>query len=124
MNDLDHYLNRATRGLFGRRREALRGELRGNITQHALDLQIGGLGPQEALERALRDFGPPGKVSLGMLRVYTLPVLLSGLLIASGLSTVALGVAVHETASQTAPERCPVKAPDSAQVLETDTCNR
>lgn len=94
MTELDRYLDRATRGLFGARRRAVREELRGNLIQQALDFQVSGLAPELALREALRVFGPPEPVSQGLRRVHTLP--LAGLLIASSLGTVALGVAVRE----------------------------
>lgn len=122
MTELDRYLNHATRGLFGARRRAVREELHGNLVQHALDLQVSGLPPEDALRGALRAFGSPARVSQGFLRVHTLPVVVTGLLIASSVGTVALGVAVREAparpsarcqaAQQAAPPAPPV--PDCA----------
>jgi len=106
MTDLDQYLDRATRGLYGARRRTVREELHGNLVQQALDFQVSGFSPDEALCKALHAFGPPARVSRSLLQVHTLPLIVTGLLVASSLSTVALGVAVHEAASrQTSPAR-------------------
>lgn len=94
--DLDTYLRRATRGLIGARRRAVRQELHANIVQHALDLQMGGLGASDALARALSDFGPPERLSGGLTRVHTLPAVLTALLLASGIGTVAYGLTLHD----------------------------
>ena len=113
MTELDRYLNHATRGLFGARRRAVREELHGNLVQHALDLQVSGLSPEDALRGALRDFGSPARVSQGLLRVHTLPMVVTGLLMASSIGTVALGVAVRDA---------PTRPPDHCQAApHTDT---
>lgn len=113
MTELDRYLNHATRGLFGARRRAVREELHGNLVQHALDLQVSGLSPEDALRSALRDFGSPARVRQGLLRVHTLPMVVTGLLIASSVGTVALGVAVREAPARP-PAHCPA-APHAAK---------
>jgi len=94
--DLDTYLRRATRGLIGARRRVVRQELHANIVQHALDLQMGGLEASDALARALNDFGPPERVSGGLTRVHTLPAVITALLLASGIGTVAYGLTLHD----------------------------
>lgn len=113
MTELDRYLNHATRGLFGARRRAVREELHGNLVQHALDLQVSGLSPEDALRGALRDFGSPARVSQGLLRVHTLPMVVTGLLMASSIGTVALGVAVREAPTRP-PAPC-LAAPQAAK---------
>ena len=119
MSPLEQYLNRATRGLWGQKRRDLRDELHGNLAQHALNLQLTGLSPDAALDQALVDFGPPDRVSVGMLRVYALPRLLIGLLVVSGLGTMAYGLstlprqtAVHAHSVATPDQRAPAHTED------------
>ena len=124
MTELDRYLNQATRGLFGARRRAVREELHGNLVQHALDLQVSGLSPEEALHGALRAFGSPTRVRQGLLRVHTLPLVVTGLLMVSSVGTVALGVVVHEGPVRSAsPVTCPTGPRQTAEHREPE-CRR
>ena len=122
MTELDRYLNHATRGLFGARRRAVREELHGNLVQHALDLQVSGLSPEDALRGALRDFGSPARVSQGFLRVHTLPMIVTGLLMASSVGTVALGVAVREAPTRP-PARCQAAQPTATPTSPVPNCS-
>ncbi|GGO30016.1 permease prefix domain 1-containing protein [Deinococcus humi] len=124
MTELDRYLEQATRGLFGARRRAVREELHGNLVQHALDLQVSGLSPEEALQGALRAFGSPARVRQGLLRVHTLPLVVTGLLMVSSVGTVALGVAVREMPVRSAsPVTCPTGPSQTSEHREPE-CRR
>lgn len=82
MSELEQYLARATRHLWGRRRREAMAELRGNIHQAMLDHQLSGATPDEALRRALLDFGPPERASRAFGRVHSLPAVGRALLAA------------------------------------------
>lgn len=89
----ERYLERATRGLWGRKRKEIREELEAHLHERMLAHRIGGLGEADAEERALAELGDPRAVSAGMMRLYTLPTLVgSGLLTtaAASLSVVLL----------------------------------
>lgn len=71
--EVERYLRRATRGLWGKRRlevrEELAAHLEGRVTAH----RIAGLSEQGAVEKVLAELGSPGLVNVGMVRLYTLP---------------------------------------------------
>ncbi len=80
MSDLERYLRRATRGLPAQQQRAVQAELRANLHQLTLDHQVRGATPEEALERALRDFGPAASLQRGLHQVHTVPTVLRGAL--------------------------------------------
>ncbi|THF71619.1 hypothetical protein E7T06_01290 [Deinococcus sp. Arct2-2] len=71
--DIARYLQRSTRGLWGRQRRELRQELRGHLEARCQELRLAGLTPAEAIRHTLRELGQPEQVSLGMAQVYLLP---------------------------------------------------
>lgn len=91
MSEIERYLRRATRGLWGRERRALRAELLGHIQQWVRELRVGGLDQAEAERLTLRELGAPAQVARGMAGVYALPVLTrTGLALAAS-ATLLLG---------------------------------
>lgn len=74
--ELRRYLTRATRGLWGKRREEVCAELEEHVLERADHLMVFGVPPQEALSRALSELGPPGRLSAGMNQVYLMPKLI------------------------------------------------
>lgn len=102
--DVERYLDRACRGLLGPRRADVRAELHANIVQCALDFQSGGLSEEEALRRALSEFGSPERANDGLLRVHLVPRILNGLLLIFALSSIGFGtVSLARAASHAAP---------------------
>ncbi len=75
---LERYLNSACSGLFGLERQTVRDELEANLLERVREFQVMGFVREVALERALEEFGAPGRVSRGMREVYVLPNLLKG----------------------------------------------
>lgn len=73
MNEVERYLNRATRGLWGRRRREVREELEVHLFERITAHRIAGLNEGDAVEKVLREMGEPGEVSSGMMRLYTAP---------------------------------------------------
>ncbi len=71
--EVERYLNRATRGLWGRKRQEIREELEGHISERVMAYRIAGLNEGYAVERALRGLGEPREVSAGMAQIYTVP---------------------------------------------------
>ncbi len=75
MNSLERYLNTASKGLVGAAKERVMRELRGNLELRAQELQITGLNPAQAMQKALEEMGAPQTMSRAMTRIYTLPTL-------------------------------------------------
>ncbi|MDL2343777.1 permease prefix domain 1-containing protein [Deinococcus sp. MIMF12] len=73
MNDLDRYLDRATRGLPKTERLRIREELQGSVLERAAEHQITGVGSDEALHLALREFGDPAPLASGLRRIHLWP---------------------------------------------------
>jgi hypothetical protein len=73
---LEQFLCKATRGLYGQDRSTVREELRSNIEQLMLEYQEEGDSEQVALARAISEFGNPKTISAGMARVHSVPRLL------------------------------------------------
>ena len=63
---LEAYLRRATVGLPPERREEVWNELEEHVLNRAEQLEFQGHPPKEALEQALRELGPPLRVSAAM----------------------------------------------------------
>jgi hypothetical protein len=70
---LEQFLHKATRGLYGQDRSTVREELRSNIEQLMLEYQEEGDSEQVALARAINEFGNPKTISAGMARVHNIP---------------------------------------------------
>jgi hypothetical protein len=72
MDSLERYLDRVCRGLGGAAslRRHLRQELREHIAEAAERYKATGLAPDEALQKAISDFGEPGPVREGLEDVY------------------------------------------------------
>lgn len=75
MNEVERYVRRASRGLWGKKALEVRAELRGHIEGRVLEFQTVGLGQAEAVRQTLRELGAPEQVRAGMGQVYLLPTL-------------------------------------------------
>ena len=73
---LERYLNAATRGLWGRRRNEAREELAAHLLERTRRLQVGGLPRAQAVEKACGRMGSAGKVALGFMEVHSMSKLL------------------------------------------------
>ena len=71
--DIERYLGRATRGLWGEQRQLVRQELLGAIEDHVWRHTVAGCDEAEATRRALDDLGAPTVIAAGMQRTHTLP---------------------------------------------------
>lgn len=94
MNAVDHYLKRATRGLWGQKRQNAQAELRGAVEDKIYRHRLLGLNEIEAEGAALRDLGSPAAIARDLTRVHTGPhlaqmTLLLGLTGLLGLQAVA-----------------------------------
>lgn len=79
----EQYLDRATRGLWGRKRLEVREELGAHLEGRVSAYRIAGLSEADAVERALAELGSPQHVSVGMARLYTLPTVMGSSLAAA-----------------------------------------
>lgn len=73
MNDLDRYLDRATRGLPKAEQRRIREELQGSVLERAAEHQVAGLGEPESLRLALQEFGDPAPLATSLRRVHLWP---------------------------------------------------
>ena len=106
---LERYLRLATWGLWGRKKLEVRRELEGNIQELALEFQMAGCPREEAILRALEEFGPPEKVSRGMNRVYALPHAIRSLVLAGVLASVTINLIGQSQAQVTFDTRLPIE---------------
>ena len=67
------YLRRATWGLPRKRQQEVWDELEEHVLTRADHLSLSGTPHEQALSQALRELGPPGRVSAGMTQVYLMP---------------------------------------------------
>lgn len=88
------YLRRATWGLPPQRQQELWDELEDHVLTRADGLCLSGLSPSEALSQALRELGPPTRVSAGMTQVYLMPKLI----LAASAAALALSAALYALA--------------------------
>jgi len=73
MKEVERYLSRATRGLWGAARRDARRELRGAIEDKVYRQRLLGLSEAGAVEAALRDLGDPHAVARDLAGVHSLP---------------------------------------------------
>ena len=74
-SEVDVYLRKATRGLWGRKKRDVREELATHIEGRVNAHRIGGLDEDTAVQRTLAELGRPGQVSSGMMRLHAGPSL-------------------------------------------------
>jgi hypothetical protein len=70
---LERYLQQASRGLWGQEKTIVCEELRGNILLRAQELEAFGATPSEAMSKSLQELGGAELVATGMGRVYAIP---------------------------------------------------
>jgi hypothetical protein len=99
--DLERYLRLATWGLPHKKRLEVRSELRGNIEVLAQDYQIQGHSQEQALELALRDFGAPERVCVGMGKVYIMPTIFRNAALMALVATLSISTLNSSTAQVT-----------------------
>lgn len=73
MNDVDRYLKRATRGLWGQKKRDIQAELRGAVEDKVYRCRLLGLDEAQAVASALRDLGSPAAVARELREVHTVP---------------------------------------------------
>jgi hypothetical protein len=90
MNDLEQFLRRASRGLWGRERQTVRRELESHIQHRANRYEVSGSSHNDAIKLAIADLGAPREISAGMRSAYTVPNTIRVGVMASALSVLAL----------------------------------
>jgi hypothetical protein len=88
--ELNRFLNRATFGVWGPRRQIARTELRAAVEDRIWRLQLRGLDPAAAQQQALRHLGPPTTIARGLVQVHSAPLLVRSALLCA--LAAALGV--------------------------------
>ena len=74
--DVERYLTRATRGLWGKKRLEVKEELAAHIEGRVKRHLVAGLDEAAAVQKALTELGQPAQVSAGMVRLHTAPTLM------------------------------------------------
>ena len=86
MNEVEQYLKKATRGLWGSKKREVREELATHIEGRVQAHRIGGLDEETAVQQTLNELGKPAQVSSGMMTLHTMPSLMGlGALLATAL---------------------------------------
>jgi hypothetical protein len=107
--ELETYLRRATRGLWGKKRLEVREELTQHILEKAHGYRVAGFSQDAAIARALGELGDPRVLRNGMIGVHTMPNLLKSSFAAALVATVA-AISLNGTSAQvTAISRTPVE---------------
>lgn len=75
------YLDRSTRGLWGRGRAVVREELAAHIEGRVAASLLEGMSEADAVDAALCDLGEAGRVNSGMAEIYATPVVLGAALV-------------------------------------------
>jgi hypothetical protein len=99
--NLERYLRLAAWGLPHKKRLEVRNELRSNIEMLAQEYQIQGHSQQQALELALRDFGAPERVCVGMGKVYIMPTIFRNATLMALVATLSISTFNSSTAQIT-----------------------
>ena len=73
--DVEHYLKRATRGLWGKKRLEVKEELAAHIEGRVKRHLVAGLDEAAAVQKTLTELGQPARVSAGMMSLHSLPQL-------------------------------------------------
>jgi hypothetical protein len=108
-HDLERYLRLAAWGLPSKKRLEVRKELRGNIEMLAQEYQIQGHSETQALELALRDFGAPERVCVGMGKVYIMPTIFRNAALMALMATLSISTLNSSTAQVTGTMIWPIK---------------
>ena len=129
MNEVERYLDKATRGLWGRKRKEVREELEAHIRERVMAHRIAGLNEENAAEKALKEMGEPREVSAGMAKLYTVPWIAGSGVFFAAICTISILVfsdslaqslpvdyrwpaeVCLEASAQTLPEKCKTDEP-------------
>lgn len=79
---IEQYLNQATRGLWGKKRQQVKQELYSHIYEKMQFHLSFGQPEEEALKSALQALGKPAEINTGLLKTHTFPALTKSLLLA------------------------------------------
>jgi hypothetical protein len=71
MNQLEKYLNNATRGLWGKRKLEVREELEAHVLERVRKHEFLGLTREEAISKSLSELGSAQVIRLGLQRTYS-----------------------------------------------------
>lgn len=71
MNELEHFLKSATRGLFGKRKLEVREELESHVLERAHKHELLGLSREDAVSKSLAELGSAQVIRSGLQRTYS-----------------------------------------------------
>ena len=120
-SDVDRYLRKATRGLWGKKKREVEEELGAHIQGRVNAHRMAGSSEKVAVRKTIRELGQPEKVSSGMTRLYTLPTALSLGTLMLGLC-VSLVLIVSQTSAQTLNSSFSWPSPVCLEGKEKETC--
>jgi hypothetical protein len=97
---LERYLNRATRGLWGKKRLEVREELTNHIHEKAHMYRIDGFTHEAAVSRALETLGEPRVVRDGMIGVHMVPRVLQFSVLLTGFAALSFSLIPRTATAQ------------------------
>jgi hypothetical protein len=115
MKDLENYLRRATKGVYGVKKLEIIAELRGSIEDRIWKLENQGFSQTQALEKVLLEFGAAKVVNAGLMKEHTMPKILKSTVLAIIFAAVSLTALTNSHAQievVTSPLGGSVSAPD------------
>lgn len=110
---IEQYLNRATRGLWGKKRQEVKTELHSHIYERMHYHMAFGKSEEEALGLALHALGKPSEVSRGLFKLHALPAL-GKITVLTGLMSMALVTQAQQRL---------IDVFTKSKVCTQDTCN-
>jgi hypothetical protein len=75
VTNLEHYLNTASRGLWGKRKLEVREELEAHVLERARKHELSGLTREDAISKTLEELGNARAINHKMTEVHTMPKL-------------------------------------------------
>jgi hypothetical protein len=84
---LDRYLDQASRGLWGHKRQSLREELHAHIFERSRHWQLCGYSAEQALEQVLHELGSPQDLNSAMQGVHLMPIIWRSVAVATVLAS-------------------------------------
>ncbi|GEM47512.1 permease prefix domain 1-containing protein [Deinococcus cellulosilyticus] len=116
---IEQYLNRATRGLWGRKRQQVKQELYSHIYEKMHFQMSFGKSEEEALESTLQAMGKPREVNAGLFKLHALPALGKMVLITGMLSAAVISQAQHQPSVHVYTQQVQVENPFDARNTQT-----
>lgn len=118
MNEIDRYLKRATRGLWGQKKRDAQAELRGAIEDKMYRCRLLGLDETRSVASTLSDLGSPAAIARELGEVHTVPQTLKVLVFVGVAGLLGLQAVAQVGTVRAAPDVPPSGAADTCNYSE------